>query len=167
MLDVGTGSGAIALALAHERPKARVTATDVSPAALAVAADNAERLGLADRVRFLEGSLFEPVAGERFDLVVVEPALRRAARRRFAAARAATRAARRRSSPDRTAPTSCAPSRRRSSSFVAPGGAVFVELDPAQAPAMSQWLADAGLETVTTHRDAAGRARVVAARRGA
>lgn len=56
-LDVGTGSGAIALALADELPGCEVTATDTSAAALAVARANAERLGLAGRVRFLEGTL--------------------------------------------------------------------------------------------------------------
>ncbi len=53
VLDVGTGSGAIALAVADELPGCEVTATDTSPGALAVARANAERLGLADRVRFL------------------------------------------------------------------------------------------------------------------
>jgi release factor glutamine methyltransferase len=166
VLDVGTGSGAIALALAHERTKARVTATDVSPAALAVAVDNAERLGLADRVRFLAGSLFEPVAGERFDLVVSNPpyvAERDAAslppelRHEPASALFA--------GPDGTDVLRAFAA--QVFEVVAPGGAVFVELDPAQAPAASQWFADAGLERITIHRDAAGRARVVAARRGA
>lgn len=166
VLDVGTGSGAIALALAHERPKARVTATDVSPAALAVAADNAERLGLADRVRFLEGSLFEPVAGERFDLVVSNPpyvAERDAAslppelRHEPASALFA--------GPDGTDVLRAFAAQVFEA--VAPGGVVFVELDPAQAPVTSQWFTAAGLEAITIHRDAAGRARVVAARRGA
>ncbi len=67
LLDVGTGSGAIALAAADELPGCRVTATDTSPAALEVARANADRLGLADRVRFLEGTI--PV-GETFDLVL-------------------------------------------------------------------------------------------------
>lgn len=68
VLDVGTGSGAIALAVADELPECEVTATDTSPGALEVARANAERLGLADRVRFLEGTLPE---GESFDLVLV------------------------------------------------------------------------------------------------
>ena len=73
ILELGTGSGAIALSLASELPKARITATDLSPAALAVARGNGEVLGLGDRVRWLEGDLFAPVAGERFDVVVSNP----------------------------------------------------------------------------------------------
>jgi release factor glutamine methyltransferase len=67
VLDVGTGSGAIALAVADELPGCEVTATDTSPGALEVARGNAERLGLADRVRFLDGTLPED---ESFDLVL-------------------------------------------------------------------------------------------------
>jgi release factor glutamine methyltransferase len=70
VVDVGTGSGAIALALADERPDLRVIGTDVSPGALAVARANAERLGLA--VEFLEGDLLEPVTGP-VDAVVSNP----------------------------------------------------------------------------------------------
>jgi release factor glutamine methyltransferase len=67
VLDVGTGSGAIALAVASELPGCEVVATDTSLGALAVARANAERLGLADRVRFLEGTI--PDDGT-FDLVL-------------------------------------------------------------------------------------------------
>jgi len=67
VLDLGTGSGAIALAIATELPGCEVVATDVSAAALEVAGANAARLGLAGRVRFLAGSL---PPGERFDLVL-------------------------------------------------------------------------------------------------
>jgi release factor glutamine methyltransferase len=67
VLDVGTGSGAIALAIADELPGCAVTATDTSPRALEVARANAERLGFADRVRFLTDSI--PADGE-FDLVL-------------------------------------------------------------------------------------------------
>jgi release factor glutamine methyltransferase len=72
ILDLGTGSGAIALALAHERPRARVVGVDVSRPAVAIAAGNAGRLGLAN-VEFRAGSWFEPVAGERYDLIVSNP----------------------------------------------------------------------------------------------
>jgi release factor glutamine methyltransferase len=70
--DLGTGSGAIALALAHERPDWQVTATDRSGAALEVARSNAQRLGLG-RVRFLQGEWLAPLAGERLDLLVSNP----------------------------------------------------------------------------------------------
>jgi release factor glutamine methyltransferase len=70
VVDVGTGSGAIALALADERPDLRVVATDISPDALAVARANAARLGLD--VEFLEGDLLEPVSGP-IDALVSNP----------------------------------------------------------------------------------------------
>ncbi|PWF44715.1 peptide chain release factor N(5)-glutamine methyltransferase [Massilia glaciei] len=71
VLDMGTGSGAIAVAIAHTRPDARVCALDVSAAALAVAAGNAASHGA--RVRFLHSDWFGAVAGERFELIVSNP----------------------------------------------------------------------------------------------
>jgi len=71
MLDVGTGSGAIAIALLSECPTLTADATDQSADAIAVAADNAERHGVRDRLRLIVGNLDEPVAGEPpYDLVV-------------------------------------------------------------------------------------------------
>ena len=70
--DLGTGSGAIALALASERPSWRITATDVSAAALNVARGNAARLGI-DGIEFLQGDWFAPLAGRAFDLIVSNP----------------------------------------------------------------------------------------------
>jgi len=72
VLDLGTGSGAIALAIASERPHARVIATDVSADALTVACRNAERLQLGN-VTFETGSWFEPVGAMHFDLIVSNP----------------------------------------------------------------------------------------------
>jgi len=72
-LDVGTGSGCIAVACAVRLPEAEGTATDVSAAALDVARGNAARHGVAERVRFLEGDLFAPLDGERFDLIASNP----------------------------------------------------------------------------------------------
>jgi len=71
--DVGTGSGAIAIALAHSLPQASITALDTSPAALAVARHNAERHHLAGRIRFLESDLLAAVASETFDAIVSNP----------------------------------------------------------------------------------------------
>jgi release factor glutamine methyltransferase len=72
-LDVGTGSGAIALALATEGPFARVVASDVSAEALEVARANRDAAAPDAPVEFRQGSLFAPVAGERFDVVVSNP----------------------------------------------------------------------------------------------
>jgi release factor glutamine methyltransferase len=69
--DVGTGSGAIAVALAHELPHNPITATDISSRALAVAEENAKNNGVA--VRFLLGDLLAPVAEERFEIIVSNP----------------------------------------------------------------------------------------------
>ena len=69
ILDVGTGSGVIALSLAAEFPEARILAVDVSDDALALAQENAIRLDLSDRVQFLKSRLLETIAGP-FDLIV-------------------------------------------------------------------------------------------------
>lgn len=72
LVDLGTGSGCIALAIAHERPAWSVTATDASPTALRVAQGNALALGLS-RVEFIEGRWYAPLAGRRFDLITSNP----------------------------------------------------------------------------------------------
>lgn len=71
VLDLGTGSGAIALAVRHERPDAQVTAVDRSAGALAVARGNAAKHAL--EVGFLSGSWFDPLADRRFDVIVSNP----------------------------------------------------------------------------------------------
>jgi len=75
VLDLGTGSGAIALAIAHSRPDAQLTALDRSPQALAVATANAQALGLASRVRFLESDWYGALAADvaPFDMIVSNP----------------------------------------------------------------------------------------------
>jgi release factor glutamine methyltransferase len=71
-LDLGTGSGAIALALAHERPRWQIVATDISQPALSIAAENAAALKVP-QIEFLCGHWFEPLAGRRFELIVSNP----------------------------------------------------------------------------------------------
>lgn len=72
-LDLCTGSGCVAVAFAKARPTWRVTATDISTDALALAWENARRAGVAFSLSALQGDLFTPVAGERFELVVANP----------------------------------------------------------------------------------------------
>jgi release factor glutamine methyltransferase len=72
-LDLCTGSGCVAIAFARARPTWSVTASDISPAALGVARDNAHRTGAIRTLELLEGALFAPVAGRRFDLVSANP----------------------------------------------------------------------------------------------
>lgn len=162
VLDVGTGSGAVALALARERPKARVTATDAAPAALEVARSNAASLGFEDRLRFEAGDLFEPVAGERFDLVVsnppylaegadVPPELAHEPRAALFAGPDGSEVLRRlaRGVPE----------------VLEPGGAAAFEVDPGQADRVAAWCRESGLDGVTVHHDLARRPRVVSALR--
>ncbi len=74
VLDVGTGSGNLAVAVACRQPRAAVTAVDVSSEALALARRNATKHGVAERIRFLRGDLFAPIpTGERFDLILSNP----------------------------------------------------------------------------------------------
>jgi release factor glutamine methyltransferase len=163
ILEIGTGSGAVALAIAHERPRARIMATDVSPAALKVAERNARELGIADRVEFAEGSLFGPAAGRRFDLVVSNPPYLAESERSQLAPELAHE-------PDVAlfaGPDGLAVLRELvagAADFLAPGGGIALELAPDQAPTVAHWLSDAGLGDVVTHRDLAERPRVVSAR---
>lgn len=73
ILDVGTGSGAIALACARAFPRARVDALDVSPGALAVCRRNVRKLGLEERLEVLRSDHFAAVAGRRYDIIVSNP----------------------------------------------------------------------------------------------
>jgi release factor glutamine methyltransferase len=73
ILDLCTGSGVIAVSLAREFPAARIIATEISPAAAAVARKNASRNAVGERVDVRDGDLFGPVAGEQFDVITANP----------------------------------------------------------------------------------------------
>jgi release factor glutamine methyltransferase len=73
ILDIGTGSGALAVTLAKELPRAQVVATDISVAALEIARDNAARHQVADRIQFRASNLFESIREYEFHLVVANP----------------------------------------------------------------------------------------------
>jgi release factor glutamine methyltransferase len=163
VFDLGTGSGAIALALAKERPKLRIVAGDISRAALAVAERNAETHGLSDRVRFVEGDGFAPVLGQRFDMIVSNPPY-------VAEADASTLAPELAHEPRAAlfaGPDGAALLRRiahEAPLFLKPGGLLAFELAPAQADEMTQCLSRCGFEGPRLHRDLGGRPRVIIAR---
>jgi len=73
LLDLGTGSGAIALAIAHAAPQVLVTATDQSAEALEIAKRNAKELGLEERVELIQGSWYEPLGRQTFDIILSNP----------------------------------------------------------------------------------------------
>ncbi len=73
VLDIGTGSGCIALSVAHQHKTAKITAIDVSAEALSMARKNAAKHGLSERVRFLESDLFAALSDEKFDVIVSNP----------------------------------------------------------------------------------------------
>jgi len=163
VLDVGTGSGAIALAAADELPGCGVTATDTSPGALEVARTNAERLGLAERIEFIEGTV--PEEGE-FDLILAN--LPYVAERDWASLhpevtrwepREALLAGPDGLSAYRTfIPESAGLFHRYAGQRA---GALAVEVGEGQAPAVVELLREAGFGGIETRRDLTGIERVV------
>jgi release factor glutamine methyltransferase len=165
ILDIGTGSGAIAISIAHDWSEAAITATDLSPKALAVAHENAERLGYADRIRFLQGDLLNPVADERFELIVSNPPYV--------------------PSPDRSSlsievrdhepalalfagPEGLDIYRQlipASHAALAPGGYLILEIGFGQSAAIESLLTAAGFSQIGFHPDLQGIPRVVSAQR--
>jgi release factor glutamine methyltransferase len=161
VLDLGTGSGAIALAILHERPRARAIATDRSDAALRIAQENAEALGMAARIQFLRGDWAAPVAGS-FDCVVANPPYLADSERSALAPELAHEPA----AALFAGPTGLEVLEllsREVPALLAAGGGLAFELAPGQEGPVSEWLEQAGLATAV-HRDLAGRARVVSGR---
>jgi release factor glutamine methyltransferase len=187
MLDVGTGSGAVALAVADELPGCEIVATDTSAAALEVARANAARLGLADRVRFLEGTIpaaeasdapgGDPGAGEAgFDLIVANlpyvaerdwpglaPEVTKWEPREALLAGPDGLDAYRAFSADLSGRVR--PSSRIAGTNSNSAPAVGLEVGEGQAGAVGEMLGEAGFGEIETRRDLAGIERVVVGRR--
>jgi release factor glutamine methyltransferase len=157
VLDLAAGSGAIALAIAGERPACRVTGADVSPEAVVVARKNAARTGL-ERAEFRSGRWYEPVAGERFDLIACNPPY-------IAEDDPRVDAAVRRFEPRLalfSGPTGLEALREviaGAPGHLNPGGWLVLEHGDRQGPDVRTLLAAAGFGQVATHRDLAGRER--------
>ena len=156
VLDLGTGSGAIALSVAHERPDAAVTATDVSAAALAVAKRNAARLGLQN-LRFIEGSWFDPLAGSRFDVIASNPPYVAAGDPALAALAHEPRAALVAGTDGLAAIEALVAA---APDHLEPGGWLIVEHGAAHGAAARALFSAAGLAAVATRPDLAGHERV-------
>lgn len=156
VLDLGTGSGAIALAIACERRDTQVTAIEASPAARVIAADNIARLA-PGRVELLAGDWFAPLAGRRFEVIVANPPYLAADDPHLAALAREPREALV-SGPEGLecfrAIIAGAPD------HLVPGGWLGLEHGATQATAVRELLCAAGLTAVTTHRDLAGLERV-------
>jgi release factor glutamine methyltransferase len=159
VLDVGTGTGAIALAIVDEHPGARVTAIDASEAALALARENRDLLGINGRVRLVEHDLTEGLGHDAFDLVVsnppyiepedidtLQPEVRDWEPRIALVAHGATEAV-----------------ARAATEALRPGGWVVLEISEAQAANVAALLRELGYERLRVSPDMAGRDRVIEA----
>jgi release factor glutamine methyltransferase len=167
VVDVGTGSGCIALSLAAERPDARVHATDLSPAALLVARGNAARLRVASRVTFHEGDLLEPVTAlaGTVDLVVSNPPYVSA--EEWAALEPEVRGHDPRMAlvPPEGVRALYDRLVTRAAATVRPGGFVLVEVGASDQGQAAQAMARAGLAAIETRPDLQGIPRIVTGRR--
>ncbi|TXI12951.1 MAG: peptide chain release factor N(5)-glutamine methyltransferase [Polynucleobacter sp.] len=165
-LDLGTGSGAIALAIAKNTQNTFVTAIDMSTDALKIAQHNAQQLELSDRVSFLQGSWFEPLKeDDRFDLIASNPPYIRhedphltEGDLRFEPIDALT------DHHDGLNPYRTI--FKESPSFLKPGGLLIVEHGYDQSEVLSQLLKNAGFIDIQIHFDLAGIARALSAKLG-
>jgi release factor glutamine methyltransferase len=164
ILDLGTGSGAIALAIAHSAPQTIVTATDQSLEALAIAKMNAEQLGFSDRVQFAQGSWYEALKEAiPFDVILSNPPYIAAGDShlsegdlRFEPASALT---------DGASGLSCLEAIiLQVHPYLKPGGLVAVEHGFDQSDAVVNLMKAAQLQEIQVHKDLAGHCRAVSGR---
>jgi release factor glutamine methyltransferase len=168
VLDLGTGSGCIAVSIAHQCKAATITATDISPDALAIAEQNAQTHGVAPQIRFLIGDLFEPftTSSVRYDLIVSNPPY--IPRSELANLPAEVRDHEPRVALD-GGQDGLVYYRRitaEAANFLVPGGMLLLEIGWNQNDAVREFIAEQkALELGPTIKDKAGRYRVVQARR--
>jgi len=163
VLDLGCGSGAVVLAIAHERPRASLLGADVSAAAVALARRNAARLGIVN-TQFIESDWFADVPPERFAVIVANPPYvaeddphLRQGDLRYEPAGAL--------SPGGDGLDSMRAIIAAAAGHLAPGGALALEHGHDQAGAVQTLLRDAGFVAITSGRDLAGIPRVTHGRR--
>jgi len=165
ILDLGTGSGAIALAIAHSAPQTIVTATDQSLEALAIAKMNADQLGFSDRVQFAQGSWYEALKEAiQFDVILSNPPYIAAGDShlsegdlRFEPASALT---------DGASGLSCLEAIiLQVHPYLKPGGLVAVEHGFDQSDAVVNLMKAAQLQEIQVYKDLAGHCRVVSGRK--
>jgi release factor glutamine methyltransferase len=160
VVDLGTGSGAIALALAHRRKSIALTATDLSTEALEVARANAVRLGLL--VEFVAGPWWTPLAGRRFDLAVCNPPYIAGDDPHLQALAHEPRGA---LTPEGDGLAALRIVAAGAAAHLRPAGWLLLEHGHDQGEAVRGLLAAAGFEAVETRADLAGRARASGGRR--
>ena len=162
ILDLGTGSGAIAIAIAKERPLSRVTATDVSVEALAIARQNARQLEIPN-IEFLTGDWTEPVRGRTFNVIVSNPPYVRSG---DAALDALHREPHSALSAGQDGLDAIRVLARNCGALLESGGVLLIEHGAGQRDSVAATLRKYGWSDITCHTDYAGLPRVTAARRG-
>ncbi|MFO1175423.1 MAG: peptide chain release factor N(5)-glutamine methyltransferase [Paracoccaceae bacterium] len=162
MLDLGTGSGCILLSCLAGMAGASGLGCDLSPAALAVAADNAGALGLASRARFRLSDWFSGVEGQ-FDLIVSNPPYIAAAEMAGLAPEVRDWEPHLALTPGGDGLDAYRAIAEGAGAHLAPGGRLMVEIGPTQAAAVAAILHGAGFVEVAVHRDLDGRDRVLIA----
>jgi release factor glutamine methyltransferase len=156
LLDLGTGSGAIALSIAGERPGWHVTASDISPDALAIAQKNSDNLKISN-IEWRLGSWFEPVPGRRFDFIVSNPPYIAAADPLLAALSAEPLLA---LSPGASGLEALQQIVAQAPEYLLAGGSLLLEHGQTQAPDVQRLLRHQGFESIRTCLDLSGKARI-------
>lgn len=167
ILDLGTGSGCIAIAAAVNLPAARVTAIDLSPQALAIARENAARHGVAERITFLEGDLFAPLAGDaRFDVVASNPPYVADAEMETLPADVRLHEPPGALKAGKEGLDVITRLVRKAATHLAATGTLLIEIDPAQSGAVRTLFVETGaFESPRTIKDPSGNERVIVATR--